>query len=40
MIGQYSNLTMTVIHDGSIGAPEKKFAVGIAKKQMDRIMGE
>ena len=40
VIGQYANLTMTVIHDGSIGAPKKKFAEEIAKKQMDKIMGE
>ena len=40
VIGVYGNITVKVYHEGSMGAPEKDFAVDIAKKQMDKIMGD
>lgn len=40
VIGVYGNITVKVHHAGSMGAPKKDFAVDIAKKQIDRIMGD
>jgi uncharacterized protein (UPF0333 family) len=40
VIGVYGNITVKVYHEGSMGAPKKGFAVDIAKKQMDKIMGD
>ena len=40
VIGVYGNITVKVYHQGSMGAPKKSFAVNIAKKQMDKIMGD
>ena len=38
--GVYGNITVNVVHNGSAGQPKKNFAVDIAKKQMDKIMGD
>lgn len=38
--GVYGNITVNVVHNGSMGQPKKNFAVDIAKKQMDKIMGD
>tara|TARA_B100000686_G_scaffold273541_1_gene291200 strand:- start:49 stop:927 length:879 start_codon:yes stop_codon:yes gene_type:complete len=40
VIGVYGNITVKVYHEGSKGAPNKGLAVGIAKKQIDRIKGD
>ena len=40
VIGVYGNITVKVYHQGSMGAPKKSFAVNIAEKQMDKIMGD
>ena len=40
VIGVYGNITVKVYHEGSVGAPNKGFAVDIAKKQIDRIKGD
>jgi len=40
VIGVYGNITMKVYNEGSVGAPKKKFAIDIAKKQVDKIRGD
>ena len=40
VIGVYRNITVKLYHEGNLGAPKKSFAVDIAKKQMDKIMGD
>ena len=39
-LSYYESITVKVYHEGSVGAPEKGLAVDIAKKQMDKIMGD
>jgi len=40
VIGVYGDMTVKVYNEGSVGAPKKRFAVDIAKKQIDRIRGD
>jgi len=40
VIGVYGNITVKVYNEGSVGAPQKGFAVDFAKKQIDRIKGD